>query len=43
MPESAEPNINNKTIMCNIVAAMSLMENGKAAVMEDVYKGWELL
>lgn len=43
MPESAEPNIYNKTIMCNIVAAMSYMENGKAAVMEDVYKGWELL
>lgn len=43
MPESAEPNIQNKTIMCSIVAAMSYMENGLPAVMEDIYKGWELL
>lgn len=29
--------------MCSIVAAMSYMENGVPAVMEDVYKGWDLL
>jgi hypothetical protein len=43
MPEMAEPNISNKVVMCGIVAAMSYMENGVPAVMEDVYKGWELL
>ena len=43
MPASAEPRISNKVVMCNIVAAMSHMENGVPAVMEDVYKGWELL
>lgn len=43
MPETAEPNISNKVVMCNIVSAMSYMENGKAAVMEDIHKGWELL
>ena len=43
MPESAEPRITNKTVMCSIVAAMSYMENGVPAVTEDIYKGWELL
>lgn len=43
MPGDACPRISNKTIMCNIVAAMSHFENGVPAVMEDVYKGWELL
>lgn len=43
MPESAEPRITNKTEMCSIVAAMSYFENGVPAVMEDIYKGWELL
>ena len=43
IPETAEPNISNKVVMCSIVAAMSYMENGVPAVMEDIYKGWELL
>lgn len=43
MPADAEPRITNRVIMCNIVAAMSHFENGVPAVMEDVYKGWELL
>lgn len=33
---------NNKEAMCSIVAAMSQMENGVPAKMEDVEKGWEL-
>ncbi len=41
--EGCEPNINNKVVMCRIVAAMSQMENGVPAVMADVEKGWELL
>ena len=43
MPPSAEPNIENKVVMCNIVAAMSYFENGVPAVLKDVIKGWELL
>lgn len=43
MPETARPNIENKVVMCSIVAAMSFMENGVEAVKADIYKGWELL
>lgn len=43
MPENAEPNIENKVVMCNLVAAMSYMENGVPANIKDVIKGWELL
>lgn len=43
MPADACPRISNKKIMCDIVAAMSHFENGVPAVMEDIYKGWELL
>lgn len=32
----------DKESMCRIVAAMSQMENGIPAKMEDVEKGWEL-
>lgn len=41
--ENCEPNLNNKIVMCRIVAAMSQMENGVPAVMADVERGWELL
>ena len=43
MPETAEPRITNKVVMCNVVAAMSYMENGKNAIMDDIHKGWALL
>lgn len=43
MPADTEPRITNKVVMCSIVAAMSHFENGVPAVMEDIYKGWELL
>ena len=43
MPADACPRISNKIVMCGIVAAMSEFENGVPAVMEDIYKGWELL
>ncbi len=33
---------NNKNVMCNIVAAMSQMENGVPAKMNDVEEGWRL-
>lgn len=37
------PNVLDKAVMCNIVAAMSYMENGVPANIKDVVKGWELL
>ena len=43
LPPSAEPNIENKVVMCNIVAAMSYLENGTPANVIDVIKGWDLL
>ena len=43
MPPTAEPTITNKVVMCNIVEAMSRMENGVPGNMADIHKGWELL
>ena len=43
IPAGACPRITNKVVMCSIVAAMSWFENGVEPVMEDIYKGWELL
>ncbi len=36
------PDINNRQQMCAIVSAMSYMENGVKAILEDVEKGWSL-
>lgn len=38
-----EPDVADRETMCHLVAAMSLVENGVVAKMEDIYKGWELL
>lgn len=43
MPADAKPNITNKVVMCAIVGAMSFVENGREPVIEDIYKGWDLL
>jgi len=43
VPNTYMPDVNDKTTMCNFAAAISLVENGIPAVMEDVEKGWELL
>lgn len=43
VPNSYVPDIEDKTTMCNFAAAISLVENGIPAVMEDVEKGWDLL
>ena len=37
------PDINDKGTMCALAAAISQVENGVPAVMDDVEKGWELL
>ena len=43
VPNSYVPDIEDKATMCNFTAAISLVENGIPAVMEDVEKGWDLL
>lgn len=37
------PDINDKDTMCRMAAAISLVENGVPANMEDVEQGWNLL
>nr|DAJ47725.1 MAG TPA: virion protein [Caudoviricetes sp.] len=43
VPSVYVPDIEDKDTMCTFAAAISCVENGVPAVMEDVYKGWELL
>jgi hypothetical protein len=43
VPSVYTPDVNDRTTMCAMAAAISRVENGVAAVMEDVRKGWEEL
>lgn len=43
IPDSYVPDIDDRTVMCNLVAAISKVENGVDAVMTDVLSGWDLL
>lgn len=43
VPNSYVPDIEDKATLCAFAAAISLVENGIPAVMEDVVKGWGLL
>lgn len=43
VPPTYIPDVNDKATMCAFAAAISQVENAVPAVMEDVYKGWELL
>lgn len=43
VPNSYVPDVNDKATMCAFAAAISQVENGVPAVMEDIQKGWELL
>lgn len=43
VPNTYIPDIEDKNTMCAFAAAISLVENGVPAIMEDVYAGWELL
>lgn len=43
VPSEYVPDIEDKDTMCAFAAAISLVENGVPAIMEDVEKGWELL
>lgn len=43
VPSTYTPDVNDKETMCGFAAAISQVENGVPAVMEDVEAGWELL
>lgn len=43
IPNIYVPDINDKATMCAFAAALSQVENGVPAVMQDIEKGWELL
>lgn len=43
VPSVYTPDVTDKDTMCCFAAAISRVENGVPAVMEDVYKGWDLL
>nr|DAK62661.1 MAG TPA: virion protein [Caudoviricetes sp.] len=43
VPSSYVPDVNDRGTMCAFAAAMSQVENGIPAVMEDVEAGWDLL
>lgn len=40
---SYQPDVNDRDTMCALAAAISRVENGTGAVMEDIERGWELL
>ena len=43
VPATYEPDVDDRDTMCALAAAISRVENGLPAVMEDVRAGWELL
>lgn len=43
VPDSYSPDVNDRNTMCAFAAAISQVENGVPAVMEDVQAGWDLL
>lgn len=43
VPSTFVPDVDDKDTMCAFTAAISQVENGVPAVMEDVESGWQLL
>ena len=43
VPPAYVPNVDDKVTMCMMAAAISYVENGRLAEMEDVSEGWGLL
>lgn len=43
VPSTYVPDVADKETMCAFAAAISYVENGLPAVMEDIYQGWKLL
>lgn len=43
VPSTFVPDVQDRDTMCVFAAAISYVENGMPAVMDDVHKGWDLL
>ena len=43
VPSTYVPDINDKAVMCNLAAAISLVENGRPAHMSEIEAGWDIL
>ena len=43
VPDSYVPDVNDRETMCALAAAISRVENGTEARMEDIERGWALL
>ena len=43
VPSTYVPDTNDKAVMCNLAAAISLVENGRPAHMSEVEAGWDIL
>lgn len=43
VPSTYVPDVEDMDTMCSLAAAISFVENGVPAVMEDVREGWRLL
>lgn len=43
VPPAYVPNVDDKLSMCMMAAAISFVENGRLAEMEEVAEGWDLL
>lgn len=43
VPSEYVPNVDDKVTMCLFASAISFVENGRLADMEDISEGWELL
>ena len=43
VPSTYVPDTNDKAVMCNFAAAISLVENGRPAHMSEVEAGWDIL
>ena len=43
VPPVYVPNVDDKVTMCLFASAISYVENGRMAEMEDIAEGWDLL
>ena len=43
VPATYEPDVDDRDTMCDLAAAISRVENGQPADMEEVHAGWEML
>lgn len=43
VPATYRPDVDDRSTMCALAAAISLVENGVPAIMADVEAGWELM